>query len=102
MRIFDRQISASIEPTRHKLNFEHFKYVVENCRKADNIEISLTGFTKETLVNSFATLEDGLTGTEDTIPFLDLSDAISIIFSAWIISFIGVLFFFEEAMRKPY
>ena len=50
MRIFDRQISASIEPTRHKLNFEHFKYVVENCRKADNIEISLTGFTKETLV----------------------------------------------------
>ena len=49
MRIFDRQISASIEPTRHKLNFEHFKYVVENCRKADNIEISLTGFTKETL-----------------------------------------------------
>jgi hypothetical protein len=70
MRIFDRQISASIEPTRHKLNFEHFKYVVENCRKADNIEISLTGFTKETLVNSFATLEDGLTGTEDTIPFL--------------------------------
>jgi len=70
MQIFDRQISASIKPTRHDLNFDHFKYVVENCRSADKMEIGLTGFTKESLIEFYPKLEDGLTGTEDHIPFL--------------------------------
>tara|TARA_A100001388_G_scaffold268978_1_gene244727 strand:+ start:5956 stop:6435 length:480 start_codon:yes stop_codon:yes gene_type:complete len=71
MWIFDGQISTSIKPTRHKLNFKHFKYVIENCRKADDIEIQLTGFTKQSLINIYDELEDGLTGTEENnIPFL--------------------------------
>ncbi len=70
MWIFDRQISARLKPIRHKLNFEHFKYVVQNCRRADNIEIGLTGFNKDTLIEMYPLLEDGLTGTERDIPFL--------------------------------
>lgn len=70
MWIFDRQISANVKPIRHKLNYEHFKYVVENCRQADNIEIGLTGFSKQTLIDLYPQLEDGLTGTEGDLPFL--------------------------------
>ena len=47
------------------------EYVIENCRKADDIEIQLTGFTKQSLINIYDELEDGLTGTEENnIPFL--------------------------------
>lgn len=70
MWIFDRQISAKLKPIRHKLNFEHFKYVVQNCRQADDVEIGLTGFNKDTLIEMYPLLEDGLTGTERDIPFL--------------------------------
>ena len=71
MQIFDWQIPTTIKPTRHKLNFPHFEYVVNNCRQADNIEIGLTGFTKKSLIKMYDELEDGLTGTEENdIPFL--------------------------------
>ena len=71
MQIFDWQIPTSIKPTRHKLNLPHFEYVVNNCRRADNIEIGLTGFTKKSLIEMYPLLEDGLTGTqENDIPFL--------------------------------
>lgn len=71
MQIFDWQIPTIAKPTRHKLNFPHFEYVVNNCRQADNVEIELTGFTKKSLIEMYDKLEDGLTGTEENnIPFL--------------------------------
>ena len=71
MQIFDGQIPTKLKPTRHKLNFPHFEYVVNNCRQADNVEIGLTGFTKKSLIKMYDELEDGLTGTEENnIPFL--------------------------------
>lgn len=70
MQFFDRQISARIAPTRHTLNYKHFEYVVNNCRKADEMEMNLCGFTKTSLIKIFDELEDGLTGTENDIPFL--------------------------------
>lgn len=70
MQFFNRQISAVEKPIRHKLNLPHFTYVVNNCRKADEIEMGLTGFTKKSLIELYPQIEDGLTGTERDIPFL--------------------------------
>lgn len=70
MQLFDWKIPTTIKPTRHKLNFDHFEYVVNNCRAADEIELGLTGHTKEKLISMYNELEDGLTGTENDIPFL--------------------------------
>lgn len=70
MQLFDRQVRTWVRPVRHKLNFPHFSYVINNCRKADEIEMGLTGHNKQNLIAMFSHLEDGLTGTENNIPFL--------------------------------
>lgn len=70
MQLFDWQISTDIKPKRHNLNFKHFEYVVNNCRHADNLEIGLIGYSKKSLIEMYPLLEDGLTGTEEHIPFL--------------------------------
>ena len=70
MQLFDRQVRTWVRPVRHKLNFPHFSYVINNCRKADEIEMGLTGHNKQNLIAMFPHLEDGLTGTENNIPFL--------------------------------
>ena len=58
------------QPIRHPLNFKHFKYVVDNCRVADQMEIMLMGYTKSHLLNKYDQLEDGVTGTYYGVPFL--------------------------------
>lgn len=70
MQLFDKQIQSNIKPTRHNLNRPHFEYVVQNCRQADVIEMNLCGFTQQSLIGIYDELEDGLTGTENEIPFL--------------------------------
>ena len=51
------------QPVRHKLNYPHFEYVVNNCRVADELECMLMGYTKKNLLQKFNQLEDGVTGT---------------------------------------
>lgn len=52
------------------LNFSQFKYVIDNCRVADQLEYMLTGYTKKELLNKYEELEDGIIGTYYNRPFL--------------------------------
>lgn len=58
------------QPVRHDLNFLHYEYVINNCRKVDEYEIMLMGYTKPRLIKKFDELEDGVTGTYHGTPFL--------------------------------
>lgn len=58
------------QPVRHDLNFSHFKYVVNKCRIADEMEFMLMGFTKTAVLTTYNELEDGVTGTYHGVPFL--------------------------------
>ncbi len=58
------------QPVRHELNYPHFKYVVENCRVADEMECMLMGYTKQKLLDKYNQMEDGVTGTYYNYPFL--------------------------------
>jgi hypothetical protein len=58
------------QPVRHDLNFEHYEYVINNCRKVDEYEIMLMGYTKPRLIRKFDDLEGGVTGTYHGTPFL--------------------------------
>ncbi|MAG25282.1 hypothetical protein CMI47_06850 [Candidatus Pacearchaeota archaeon] len=58
------------QPVRHSLNFTHFRYVVNNCRVADEMEFMLMGYTKALILNKYEELEDGVTGTYYGVPFL--------------------------------
>ena len=58
------------QPVRHPLNFEHYEYVINNCRDVDLQEITLMGYTRTRLLQKFDELENGVTGTYHDIPFL--------------------------------
>ena len=58
------------QPVRHPLNFEHYEYVINNCRDVDLQEITLMGYTRQRLIRKFDELENGVTGTCHGIPFL--------------------------------
>ena len=58
------------QPVRHPLNFEHYEYVINNCRDVDLQEITLMGYTRNRLIRKFDELEDGVTGSYHNIPFL--------------------------------
>ena len=52
------------------LNFKHYKYVLENCRVADRIEMMLTGYTKNKVLEKYVEMEDGVIGSHQGIPFV--------------------------------
>lgn len=58
------------QPVRHDLNFEHYEYVLNNCRHYDHQEMMLMGYTKQRLIKKFDEYESGVTGTYHGIPFL--------------------------------
>ena len=58
------------QPVRHPLNFEHYEYVLNNCRHYDYQEMMLMGYTKRRLIQKFDEYEYGVTGTYHDIPFL--------------------------------
>jgi hypothetical protein len=58
------------QPVRHPLNFEHYEYVINNCRDVDLQEITLMGYTRTKFIKNFDNLDDGVTGTYHGIPFL--------------------------------